>query len=428
MLLLRMKLHQSYNNLFRFSPWGKLLLVSELISFTVLIVLALKQGAAGSTLLLAAGIAVLIGNSYISGEKYLFTKENRLDLLSGVDNKTIILASFWQTIAANLHISSLLPFIWLLMAGELAVLLLWPLLLTATATTALAISILCHRFARAWAGLCYTVMSVVLTGSLTAAIYLIFRPVNIPLAWSSIIWCSCLCLLIIFFAYRSLSFLSDCWQRSYISFTLGQNKIVSFTTSRILHKSFGAVTAKELLLLMRNPLTKFRLLFWLICLLLCYITPINSYLQTSNGLLLVTFIIWLICFAELPATAFQNEGKRLLLPKLAGHGRGYLLINKIMAYLFLAVIAALTVCVLALAVKPLTFKIFYPLAAAFFLSSAAIIIAILLSSCGGKQENPASKANIILEQVPLTKSSVLALLTEILVLATYFFISYTPNF
>ena len=299
----------------------------------------------------------------------------------------------------------------------------WLVLLTflvfpGTATLAACLlNILINRYWKRMGGIFYLLFSFLWGGS-TAAI-LGFLLINHTLSFSTLDNFDTL--LIIFMlgavAVTILLFssaLSGLWKEAYLQ-NGPMNKIrLPFARfqrfSRLFSNSF---MVKEWFLLWRNSITKMRFIVWAAFITICSITTIKSYLYNPTLFLIISLAVWLFCYGELPATAWQNEGEQKSFYWLSGFKPSQLIAAKIAAFLPLTLLGILTVLFLGLAIQLSFYVILQRAGLVFWLILSAMIISLAIA-CLGHSSSKQIMKNAILEQVPLTISAILAVSIEFL--------------
>lgn len=175
----------------------------------------------------------------------------------------------------------------------------------------------------------------------------------------------------------------------------------------------NSIIVKEWFLLWRNSVTQIRLVVWAAFIIVCGFTVLRSYLYDSTLFLIISLAIWLFCYGEMPATAWQNEGEQKSLYWLGGFKPSRLITVKIAAFLPLTVLGILTVLLLGLAIQ-LNFLVILQRAGWLFLIILSAIVISLAIACFGYNGSKTTINSPIMEQVPLTISAIAAITIEFL--------------
>lgn len=420
--LFYMRIKQGLNSLFIYSKKGWGLVLFELFGF-VSIVYAIMQGylyTEETSLILFLAFVILLGYSYLSAEKYLSGAENRFDLLTGIPTNKIIWAVYGQVILKNVSAVSLFPLILIAATKTLS---LWLILLMflvfpfSAALVACLFNILINRYWKRIGGFFYLLFSLLQGGGTAAILGFLLADHNLSFATLNnletvfiILPLGAVSLTILFFS----STLSSLWKMAYLqnnSMTKNRLPFIRFRRfSRFFSNSF---IAKEWFLLWRNSVTKIRLVVWVAFIIICSFTALRSYLYDPTLFLIISLVIWLFCYGEMPATAWQNEGEQKSFYWLGGLKPSQLIAAKIAAYLPLTVFGILTVILLGWAIQ-LSFSVILQRAGLLFLIILSAIIISLAIACFGYSGSKTTINNPIMEQVPLTISAIVAVTIEFL--------------
>ena len=430
MILFYMKMKQGINSLFINSKKGLVLILLEIIGL-ISIAYCLQTGylnaaSAGDILLLF--FFILLGNSYLAAENHLNAKVNLADILSNVKSTYIIWAIYGQVYWSNLRVESLFPIIILLM-GKL----LWPwmslvtILIFPLSATLLAclVNILISRYIPVLKAVFYLLFSFIWVGALILIFMTLLNKYRIPLnitdSHITVINLALFIMAIIILIFSKQ--ISSIWKSSYLRTTMS-----SATIRKPFHifKKFCLVfpqplVVKDWFVLWRNPVTKIRMVVWLGLMLVFMLTSFKTYLHDPVLFILAVYVIWLICFGELPATAWQNEGHQKSLYWLSGLKPTEIIFAKVASYLPSIIFTGITVLILGHSVQLSWISILAYIGILLSMTIAAIIVAQAISGFNhGQAKNMTN--NIILEQVPLTGSSIIALCSE-LVFCLFAFVS-----
>lgn len=420
--LFYMRWKQGLNGLFIYSKKGWGLVLFELFGF-VSIVYAIRQGylyTEETSLILFLAFVILLGYSYLSAEKYLSGAENRFDLLTGIPPNKIIWAVYGQVFLKNVSAVSLFPLILIAATKTLS---LWLILLMflvfpfSAALVACLFNILINRYWKRIGGFFYLLFSLLWGGGTAAILGFLLADHNLSFATLNnletvfiILPLGAVSLTILFFS----STLSSLWKMAYLqnnSMTKNRLPFIRFRRfSRFFSNSF---ITKEWFLLWRNPVTKIRLFVWVVFIIICSLTALRSYLYDPTLFLIISLVIWLFCYGEIPATAWQNEGEQKSFYWLIGFKPSQLIAAKIAAYLPLTVFGILTVILLGWAIQ-LSFSVILQRAGLLFLIILSAIIISLAIACFGYSGSKTTINNPIMEQVPLTISAIVAVTIEFL--------------
>jgi len=208
--------------------------------------------------------------------------------------------------------------------------------------------------------------------------------------------------------------LSALWREAYLqNDSMNKHRLPFIRFQRFSRLFANPFIAKEWFLLMRNAITKVRFIVWAALLIICSFTAIKSYLYDPTLFLIISLVVWLFCYGELPATAWQNESEQKSFYWLSGFQPSQLIAVKIAAFLPLTLFGIVTVLLLGFAIQLSLYVILQRAGLVFLLILAAIIISLALA-CLGHNSSQQIINNAMLEQVPLTMSAILAVSIEFL--------------
>ncbi len=317
--LFYIKMKQGINSLFIYSKkgWGMVLL--EIIGL-VCIIYAIMQGnfyTEDTSLLLFLAFIVLLGSSYISAEKYLSSAENQFDLLTGIQANTIIWANYGQVFWSNLRVVSLLP---LIITASSQTISPWFVLLTflifpvAATLLACVCNILINRYLKRMAAVFYLLFSFLWGGAIAAMLGFLLAKHNLSFATLDnrdtlfiILILGAVSITILFFSAP----LSALWREAYLqNDSMNKHRLPFIRFQRFSRLFANPFMAKEWFLLMRNAITKVRFIVWVALLIICSFTALKTYLYDPTLFLIISLAVWLFCYGELPATAWQNESEQ----------------------------------------------------------------------------------------------------------------------
>jgi hypothetical protein len=106
--------------------------------------------------------------------------------------------------------------------------------------------------------------------------------------------------------------------------------------------------------------------------MICSFTNLKTYLYDPNLFLIISLAVWLFCYGELPATAWQNEGEQKSFYWLSGFKPSQLITAKIATFLPLTLFGIVTALFLGLAIQ-LSFYV--------ILQRAGLVFLLILSFC-----------------------------------------------
>lgn len=420
-ILWQMKMKQGFNTLFRFSKRGWLFVGTELFSLVTFAyfwrINAIAATSAGPLLLCAW--TALFGNGCLLAEKYLFPQENTCDLLSGSDEKSIIAAIYGQILWGNLRVTTLFPLLFFLAAAHWSA---WPLLLlvpiSATAG-AMAASIAVKAALPRLGALFYGCAALIWAAASLGALGLLFRGQNeVLLTVPQLLLAAGLLLAVLAVLASLYPRLANLWRKAHTQQNASHGKTFSFTVYRSLHRLFPhAEISKDWLLLLRNPATMLRAAMTLLCLLLCLLTPLGSWLAARDMLLVAALAIHLLCWGEVMATAWQNEGQKTVLPWLAGRATASLLKEKCLTYTPTALLSTILFIILGLRFGLGLPQLVFDAIQGFVLLAASLVMGIMVAACSYGEEGP---GNLLLEQVPVKLAAVAAFFIQAAVLLLVF--------
>ena len=332
--------------------------------------------------------ASLLGSDYLSAEKYLYSPENRYDLLMGIPAQEIIWANYGQVLWNSLRVTSFFPLIIIAVNKTVSpglILLTFLFFPAAAALLACLFNILIKRYLKQIAGMFYLLFSLVWAGSIAAILCLLFTHHKLSLALLShrevllfLLLLAASALVILYFSPP----LAGLWKTAYLlNDSVSKNR--PFKIFHLLSCLFAnSFTVKEWVLLWRNPVTLLRLVVWAALIVICSLTSLKSYLHDPNLFLVISLGVWLFCYAEMPAAAWQNEGEQKAFYWLSGFNPAKLMTAKIVVYLPVAVLGILTALFFGLAIHLSLDLILRRAALVFLLALSATIIALAVASLG----------------------------------------------
>jgi hypothetical protein len=456
-ILAEIKLREVWNQRLRFGRSGVWFILMEVIGPVTIIFwlsFALPPGGAYPQLpgilgfLVAMNLLMGFGNSYTRAEGMLFSNEARLDRLLAHPKDVILSAimviyldSLRPTMQTPLLIGLVLAYLWF----PSQVFLLWGLFfilpLFSAAAAVLAV-ILVKRWMSGISGVILIFMALFVLSGLAGAIWLLVKLTQgeLPLALFNLPflqpagWWFLFFLLVGLITISIAKGLAYLWgealllqdEQAVSSLKVGQGRrLMNFLSALRLPATVQGVMLKEWLSLQRNSLTKFRLMVWLILSLVPFLHPgLRSFVTSLSSQLIVIFVIWVFCFGELIAAAYQSEADRLGILWLAAVKPGQLALGKFLAYLPLVLFALGSAGIVllvsgvrgtpALLVLVFTF-VGAASAIAFSLAPAALSMNKVFYHSG-------SVSDMAFEQVPIAFPSMVSFLVLVGFLAAYCYI------
>ena len=419
--LFYMRIKQGLNSLFIYSKKGWGLVLFELVGF-MSIVYAIAQHylyTEETSLILFLAFVILLGYSYLSAEKYLSVPENRFDLLTGVQAHNIVWVVYGQVLGKNISVVSLFPLILIAATKTIS---LWLILLiflvvpvTATLIACL-FNILINRYWKRMAAAFYLLFSLLWGGGTAAILGFLLANHNLSFVTLDNRYTLFILVILAFVAIAILFFsssLSDLWKEAYLqNDSTNKNRLPFIRFRQFCHLFANPFIVKEWFLLWRNSVTKIRLVVWA-AFIVCGFTVLRSYLYDPMLFLIISLAIWLFCYGEMPATAWQNEGEQKSFYWLSGFKPSQLITAKIATFLPLTLLGVLTVLLLGLAIQLSFYAILQRAGLLFLLILSAIIISLAIACLGHNGSKPTINS-AIMEQVPLTISAIAAISIEFL--------------
>lgn len=413
---------QGINSLFIYSKKGWWLVLVEAVGLVSLLY-AIRQRyiyTEDTSVLFFLAFIILLGGSYVSAEKYLSCAENQYDLLAGIPSKNILWAIYGQVLWNNLRVASLFPLMLAAVTGTISLWLMVLMFLLFPIAAALAASfcnILITKYEKRLAAFFYLLFSLLWVGALAAVVWYLLadHSLSFPVldnrhTWFIFLFLGTIITIILLFSTP----LSILWKEAYLLKDAINKPTLPFKRFRQISRLFAsAFLAKEWFLLRRNAFTKVRVIVWVMLLLLCSLTILKTYLYNPRLFLIISLVIWLFCFGELPATAWQNEGEQKSFYWLSGFKPTQLMAVKITAFLPLTVFGAFTPLFLGLAIHLSWAVMLQRAGLVLLLVLSAIIITLAAASFGHNGSKPTLN-NTLLEQVPLTLTAIIAVTTEFL--------------
>lgn len=418
--LFYMRIKQGLNSLFIYSKKGWGLVLFELMGLISIIYAIMYRYlyTEETSLILFLAFVILLGYSYLSAEKYLSGAENRFDLLTGIPTNKIMWAVYGQVFLKNVSAVSLFPLILIAATKTLS---LWLILLIflvfpfSAALVACLFNILINRYWRRIGGLFYLLFSLLWGGGTAAILVLLLADHNLSFATLNNLDTVIIILMLGTVSLTILIFspaISNLWKEAYLQNDSMNKHRLPFIRFRRFSRFFSnSFIAKEWFLLWRNSVTKIRLVVWVVFIIICSFTALRSYLYDRTLFLIISLAIWLFCYGELPATAWQNEGEQKSFYWLTGFKPSQLIAAKIATYLPLTVFGILTAILLGWAVQLNFYMILQRAGLVFLLVLAAMIISLAIACLGHNGSKPTIN-DPIMEQVPLTISAIAAVIIE----------------
>ena len=430
--LLYIRIKQSMNSLFIYSKKGYFLLLFEIIGAVSLIYFFLAHYTIRNEIsfLFYLSFSNLLGYGYLSAEKYLSSKDNLSDLLAWVQAKNIIWSIYGQVFIKNISIITLFPLIIIASTKTISpfLIVLMFLLYPGTATLmACFCNIMTQRYCRNIAAIIYFLFSFLWGGSSAAILYLLLA--NHNLYFGLLDNHGILLILIVLFISSIIilsltSPLAEFWKEAYLLKNSTKKYIHSFIKFKQLNVLISnSFVAKEWVLLWRNMVTRLRFMVWIVLIITCIFTPLKFYLYNPQWFFMISIMIWIFCYGELPATSWQNEGLMNSFYWTGGLTPVHLIVLKIITYLPLTILGVFTVWLLGNAVQLNYFMIMQRAGLVFLLTASIIIIALAIASLGNS-DFKSTINNSILEQVPLTPTAIIAVGMEFIFCCVVFLPTY----
>ncbi len=420
--LFYVKMKQGINSLFIYSKKGWGLVLFELIGLVSMIYVIMQRYlyTEETSLLLLLAFMILLGSSYLSAEKYLSCAENRFDLLTGIPAKNIIWAIYGQVLWSNLRVVSLFPLILAASTQTISpglIVLTFLVFPVAATLVACVFNILINRYWKRMAGFFYLLFSFLWGGAIAAMLGFLLANHNLSFSTRDDLDTLLIILILAAVAITILLFsstLSGLWKEAYLqNNSLNKHRLPFIRFQRFSRWFANPFIAKEWFLLMRNAITKVRFIVWVALLIICRFTALKSYLYDPTLFLIISLVIWLFCYGELPATAWQNEGEQKSFYWLSGFKPSQLIAAKIAAFLPLTVFGIVTTLFLGMAIQLNFYMLLQRAGLVFWLILSAIIISLAIACLGHSSSQPIIN-NAILEQVPFTINAILAVSIEFL--------------
>ncbi len=420
--LFYMKMKPGINSLFIYSKKGWGMILIELIGLMGIIYAIMQPYfyTDDTSLILLLAFIILLASGYLPAEKYLSSAENTFDLLTGIPANNIIWAIYGQVLWSNLRGASLFP---LMLVASSHTISPWLILLTflvfpvAATLTACLFNILINRYLKRLASVFYLLFSFLWGGGIAAILGFFLSNHNLSFTTLDnldtlliILMLGAVSITILFFS----STLSGLWKEAYLqNDSMNKHRLPFKRFKRFSRLFSNTFIVKEWFLLGRNSITKIRFIVWVTLIIICSFTTLKSYLYDPNLFLIISLAVWLFCYGELPATAWQNEGEQKSFYWLSGFKPSGLIAAKVLTFLPLTVFGILTALFLGLAIQ-LSFYVILQRAGLVFLLILSAIIVTLAIACLGHNGSKKIFNNAMLEQVPLTISAILAVCIEFL--------------
>jgi hypothetical protein len=453
------RLRETWNHRLRFGRSGIWFIFQEVIgplSIILWLNFALPAEGAYAQLpgilgfLVAMNLLMGFGNSYNRAEGALFSDRARLDRLLARPREVVFsviaflyLDNLRPTMQSPLLIGLVLAYKWF--PGQ--ALLLWGLFfaspLLCAAAGVVAVILVKRLLSGIISGIIFILSALFVLSGLAGAIWLLIKltqgelpdltlfklPLLQPAGW----WLLLLLLagLILVFAAGGLARL---WEEalllqeehSVIRSHKGQGRrMLAFLSVLHLPPTVETVIWKEWLSLRRSPITKFRMIAWPILSLLPFLHPgLRSLVTSLSAQLIAVFVIWVFCFGELIAAAYQSEADRLGILWLAAVKPAHFAMGKFLAYLPLVLLALgnAGIVLLVSGVRGAPALLVLILAFVGAVTAMAFSLAPAALSMNKVFYHSGSVADMALEQVPLSFPSMAAFFALIGFLAAYCYI------
>lgn len=452
------KLRETWNHRLRFGRSGVWFILFE-VTAPMMIIFWLsaafpKQGPGLEVpgilgFLVSMNLLAGFGNSYNRAEGALFSDKARVDRLLArprdvVQSAVIFtyLDNLRPTMQAPLLLALILAYYWF--PGQ--VFLLWglvfalPLFCAAAAVPAV---ILVKRFMSGISGLLFiSAALLVLSGMAGAGWFAVnlTKGVLLDAAWFNLPvfqpanWWFLFFILTGFILIVTAKGLAHFWEealllqeeQSVVHFKKDQaGWLMVFLSALRLPPTVQAVMLKEWLSLRRSSITKFRLITWFILSVVPFLHPgLRLWAASLPSLLILVFVVWVFCFGEVIASAYQSEADRLGILWLAAVKPGHLALGKFLAYLPLVLFAlgtaGITLFVTGLRGAPVLPALYFILIG----TASGIVIGLTPAAMAMNKVfyHSGSVSDMALEQAPVAFPSMLSFIALIGFLAAYCYI------
>ena len=460
-VLLEGRLRAAWNSRLRFGRSGICLILLEVLSMAAIVfwlgavilpnrdISAALPGITG--FLVAMNLLVGLGNSYIRAERALYSGEVRLDRILAQPGD-VVFSALALSCLDNLRPTMQAP---LLSAFTLSCCLLpehalllgcfFFILPLFSATLSAAAVILARRFMGGISTLFSIPAALSILSGLAGTAWLLLNltrgslPGRTPFQWTALQpagWWPFAFLaaaLIALFAVKrwgclwdeSLMLLEE--QRSHTPVKKGEGLCLSqFLHALRLPADVQGLIFKEWQSLRRNPITKFRFLVWLLLSSVPFLhAALRSLITALPSLLLPVFLIWVFCFGEMIATAYQSEADRLGVLWLAAVSPGRLALSKFLAYLPLVFFALGSAGLYSFLTRRSGTEMLLLLLFTFLGSVSSIALSLLPAALSMNKIffHSGSVFDLTLEQVPVTLPAVLSTIVLIGSLTAFYYLT-----
>ncbi len=460
-VLLEGRLRAVWNSRLRFGRSGICFILIEVLSTAAIVfwlgtvilpnreISAALPGITG--FLVAMNLLVGLGNSYIRAERVLYSGEARLDRMLA-QPEDVVLSAMFLSCLDNLRPTMQAP---LLSAFTLACCLLpghalllgclfFILPLFSAALSAAAV-ILARRFMGGISALLSIPAGLIILLGLAGTAWFLLKTVRGPLPggtpfhWTALQpagWWPFAFLAAAIAAIFAVKRWGRLWdeslllqeeQRSHIPVKKDEGLYLSrFLHALCLSAVVQGLIFKEWQSLRRNPITKFRVLAWLLLSPAPYLhSGLRSLITALPSLLLPVFLIWVFCFGEMIATAYQSEADRLGVLWLAAVSPGRLALSKFLAYLPLVFFALGSAGLYSFLSRRSGQEMLLLLLSTFLGLSFSIALSLVPAALSMNKVfyHSGSVFDLTLEQVPVTLPAVLSTIVLIGSLTAFYYLT-----
>ena len=404
-VLFKMRMQQQINHSFRFRQSGWLVLVIEFSLLGSLIAMYSHGLLQSTPLLFWPTLFIMIGNGYLNAVKMLYCEESKLDIVVCEKPLYSFVANYSKNVVDNLRVSLFFPIVVLLLAGQIYAL---PFLLAlpiAGSALAIASYVLIQRYLYKWQNIFYVLYALLYIGGIVVALLLLFGKTHI-ISGMGIMWLFTVLIIIILFSwFLLLPQFARVWHYSFIR----GNSTYSRAQKGVLLRN--GILAKEYILLWRHPLSLLRIILYCSAIVIVSLLPVSVFGENITPLFL---LVWLVCFGELPATAWQNDGARRYMPWLAGKSADQCVRGRFFWYIVVVLLGVLGYAIFSRIKTGILLD--FGLLPMLLLLGSATMLAMAVSSLGYGRESNAGFDQVLLEQVPYRPSSMMAFIVMLIYL------------
>ena len=203
-------------------------------------------------------------------------------------------------------------------------------------------------------------------------------------------------------------------------------RLSGFLQALHLPPAIQGVVFKEWQSLRRNPITKFRFVAWLLLSPAPFLhSGLRALITTLPSPLPLVFLIWVFCFGEMIATAYQSEADRLGIFWLAAVKPGRLALGKFLAYLPLVIFVLASAGLYSFLFRLSGTETAFLLLLTFLASASSIALSLVPAALSMNKVfyHSGSVFDMTLEQVPVTLPGMLSTIVLIGYLAAFYCLS-----